>query len=144
MLALISPHSPRRPGAFGVWAGERLGGSFAQFNAPGVPVSLPNDAPFACQIVTEAGKRGLATWMIRDHLDHGALVPLWFLARPGGAGPTVILSLTDRANSGLNALGEAIAAAARAYWPPPCHRRQRRYELSSGPERAVWFPSPGP
>ena len=33
-LVLISPHSPRQPRAFGVWAGERLHGSFAQFNAP--------------------------------------------------------------------------------------------------------------
>ena len=114
-LVLISPHSPRRPGAFGIWAGERLQGTFAQFNAPGVQVSLPNDAPFARQIVAEAGKRGLATWMIRDQtLDHGALVPLWFLAQAGWTGPTVILSLTDRADTGLVALGEAIAAAARA------------------------------
>ena len=118
-LALISPHSPRQPRAFGIWAGERLHGSFARFNAPGAQVSLPNDTSLARQIVTEAGHRGLATWMIRSQtLDHGALVPLWFLAQAGWAGPTVVLSLMESAQGGLEELGQAIAAAARA-----CHRR---------------------
>jgi AmmeMemoRadiSam system protein A/AmmeMemoRadiSam system protein B len=114
-LALISPHSPRQPGAFGVWAGERLHGTFAQFNAPGAQVSLPNDTPLADAIIAEARNRSLATWMIRGQtLDHGALVPLWFLAQAGWTGPTVVLSLKDPEDGGLAELGEAIAAAARA------------------------------
>ena len=83
-LVLISPHSPRQRQAFGVWAGERLQGSFARFNAPGAQMSLPNDAPLAQAIVTEARRRDVATFMIHDQtLDHGALVPLWFLAGAG-------------------------------------------------------------
>jgi AmmeMemoRadiSam system protein A len=118
-LVLISPHSPRQPRAFGVWAGERLQGSFAQFKAPRVQVSLPNDTPLAHAIVTEAKTRDLATWMIHDRsLDHGALVPLWFLAGAGWAGPTIVLSLNYPEGGGLGELGEAIAAAARA-----SHRR---------------------
>ena len=114
-LALISPHSPRQRGAFGLWAGDRLTGTFAQFNAPGAQVSLPNDTPLADAIIAEARNRGLATWLIRGQtLDHGALVPLWFLAQAGWAGPTVVLSLKDPADGGLAELGEAIAAAARA------------------------------
>jgi AmmeMemoRadiSam system protein A/AmmeMemoRadiSam system protein B len=118
-LVLISPHSPRQPRAFGVWAGERLQGSFAQFKAPRAQVSLPNDTPLAHAIVTEAKTRDLATWMIHDRtLDHGALVPLWFLAGAGWAGPTIVLSLNYPEGGGLSELGEAIAAAARA-----SHRR---------------------
>ena len=118
-LVLISPHSPRRPRAFGLWAGERLHGSFAQFNASGAKVSLPNDTDLARAIVAEAKIRDLATWMIDDRtLDHGALVPLWFLAAAGWAGPTVVLSLNYPQEGGLDELGEAIAAAARA-----SHRR---------------------
>jgi len=114
-LALISPHSPRQPQAFGVWAGERLHGTFAQFNAAAAQVSLPNDTPFAGAIIAEARNRSLATWSIRGQtLDHGALVPLWFLAQAGWTGPTVVLSLKDPAEGGLTELGEAIAAAARA------------------------------
>ena len=118
-LVLISPHSPRQPRAFGVWAGEELHGSFAQFHAPDAQVSLPNDTQLANAIIAEAKVRGLATWMIDDQpLDHGALVPLWFLARAGWAGPTVILSLNYPEGGGLVELGEAIAAAASA-----SHRR---------------------
>ena len=118
-LVLISPHSPRQARAFGVWAGERLQGSFAQFKASGAQVSLPNDTQVARAIVTEAGNRDLATWMIHDRtLDHGALVPLWFLAGARWAGPTIVLSLNYPEGGGLGELGEAIAAAARA-----SHRR---------------------
>jgi aromatic ring-opening dioxygenase LigB subunit len=93
-VVLISPHSPRRARAFGLWGGERLHGSFAQFNAADAQVSLPNDTPLAQAIVTEATSRDQATWMIDSQdLDHGALVPLWFLAEAGWAGPTVVLSL---------------------------------------------------
>ena len=113
------PHSPRHPRAFGLWAGERLQGYLAQFNAPGAQVSLPNDTELAHAIVTEAKIRDLATWMIDDRtLDHGALVPLWFLAEAGWAGPTIVLSLNYPEDGGLRELGEAIAAAAHA-----SHRR---------------------
>jgi AmmeMemoRadiSam system protein A len=118
-VVLISPHSPRQPRTFGIWAGERLQGSLAQFKASGAQVSLPNDTQLAHAIVTEAGNRDLATWMIHDRtLDHGALVPLWFLAAAGWAGPTIVLSLNYPEDGGLDELGEAIAAAARA-----SHRR---------------------
>ena len=118
-LVLISPHSPRRPQAFGLWAGEHLHGSFAQFNAPRARVSLPNDTPLAHAIVAEAKIRHLATWMIHEPtLDHGALVPLWFLAEAGWAGPTIVLSLTYPEDGGLTELGQAIAAGAHASHRP--------------------------
>jgi AmmeMemoRadiSam system protein A/AmmeMemoRadiSam system protein B len=118
-LVLISPHSPRQPQAFGVWDGKHLHGSFAQFKAVRAQVSLPNDTQLAHRIVTEAGIRNLATWIIHGRtLDHGALVPLWFLAEAGWAGSTVVLSLKYPQDSGLMELGEAIAAAAQA-----SHRR---------------------
>jgi AmmeMemoRadiSam system protein A len=118
-LVLISPHSPRQPRAFGLWAGRKLEGSFAQFHAPGAQVSFPNDTQLADAIIAEARGRGLDTWMIDDQpLDHGALVPLWFLARAGWAGATVVLSLNYPEGGGLVELGEAIAAAAGA-----AHRR---------------------
>jgi AmmeMemoRadiSam system protein A len=118
-VVLISPHSPRRRRAFGLWAGEPLQGSLAQFNAPDARVSLPNDGPLGRAIVTEAKTRDLATWMIEDQtLDHGALVPLWFLAEAGWAGPTLVFGLNYPEDGGVSPLGEAIAAGAQA-----CHRR---------------------
>lgn len=114
-VVLISPHAPRQPGAFGLWADDPLQGSFAPFNAPQIEVSLPLDPPLARAIAAEAHARDLETWTIeRCPLDHGALVPLWFLVEAGWAGPTVILSLNYPGENGLTALGEAIAAAAQA------------------------------
>src|SRR5258705_2998512 len=113
-VVLISPHSPRQPQAFGLWADDPLQGSFAQFNAPQVEVSLPLDSQLTRAIAAEMDTRGLETWTIRHHsLDHGALVPLWFLAEAGWAGPTAILGLNYHGDDGLATLGKAIAAAAQ-------------------------------
>lgn len=113
-LVVISPHSPRRAGAFGLWADDCLGGSFAQFGAPQVQVSLPNDQRLANALAAEAEARSGAIWRIHDQLlDHGALVPLWFLVEAGWTGPTVILSLSASDDAaGRIRLGEAIAAVA--------------------------------
>jgi aromatic ring-opening dioxygenase LigB subunit len=93
-LVLISPHAPRRAGAFGIWANERLEGSFEQFGAPQAHLSFPNDVRLAETIAVEAQLRNVAVWAIHQpRLDHGALVPLWFLAGAGWQGPTVIISL---------------------------------------------------
>jgi MEMO1 family protein len=112
-VLVISPHSPRQRRAFGLWADEQLEGSFAQFGSPEVSVRLPNDLPLAKAVAAEAQKLGVETWWIRDHeLDHGALVPLWFLVDAGWLGATVVVSLNDPADGGLTELGVAIAAAA--------------------------------
>ena len=61
-LVLISPHSPRQPGAFGLWADDRLEGSFEQFGAPQAQVSLPNDRRLANALAVEAQSRAVAIW----------------------------------------------------------------------------------
>jgi AmmeMemoRadiSam system protein A/AmmeMemoRadiSam system protein B len=112
-LVLISPHAPRRAGAFGIWANERLEGSFEQFGAPQTHLSLPNDVRLAEAIAVEAQLRNVAIWAIHQpRLDHGALVPLWFLTGAGWQGPTVIISLDGSEDGELIQLGEAITAAA--------------------------------
>ncbi|MDD2762586.1 MAG: AmmeMemoRadiSam system protein A [Opitutaceae bacterium] len=114
-VVLISPHSPRRPGAFGIWHTPRLRGSLADFGSPADRVDLPLDRPFADQLEKEAAHRKLRTWEITQAtLDHGALVPLRYLIAAGWQGPAVILSLNYPGEGGLDGLGEAIAAAAQS------------------------------
>jgi MEMO1 family protein len=118
-VVVISPHSPRKPGAFGLWAGDRLQGSFAQFNATQARVTLPSDQNLVKAIRREAGSAGVATWLIQNHpLDHGALVPLWFLAQAGWAGPTVVVSLNYPDEGGLVGMGNVIRHAASALHRP--------------------------
>jgi len=112
-VVLISPHSPRQPGAFGVWQTPRLRGSLAAFGAPEDRVDLPLDRPFADRLETEAARRQLRTWRIGgEPLDHGATVPLCYLVWAGWKGPTVILSLNYSGEGGRDDLGRAIAATA--------------------------------
>lgn len=111
-VVLVSPHSPRHPTAFGIWRGGWLRGSLDQFGAPEAGVNLQNDLQLASAIATEARVAGVETWDItRGPLDHGALVPLWYLTDAGWHGPTVVLSLNHPQAGGLVELGRVIAAA---------------------------------
>jgi AmmeMemoRadiSam system protein A len=118
-VVLVSPHSPRRAGAFGIWRTPRLRGSLDQFGSPGDQVDLPSDRTFADRLEEEIDRRGLRTWRITGgDLDHGATVPLVYLVSAGWKGPTVIVSLSDVGAGGVDELGQAIAATAQAL-----HRR---------------------
>ena len=113
-VVLISPHSPRRPGAFGLWQTPRLRGSLGSFGSAEDRVDLPLDQALVERLAREAERRGLRTWAIaREPLDHGALVPLCYLAAAKWNGPTVILSLNYPGEGGLEALGQAIVTAAQ-------------------------------
>lgn len=114
-VVLVSPHSPRRPDAFGLWSGPTIDGSLARFGAPDTAVSFPADKSLCRAVADFAHARRLHTWQIReDELDHGATVPLWYLAEAGWSGPTVVLSLNYPGEGGLEELGRAVAEAARA------------------------------
>jgi aromatic ring-opening dioxygenase LigB subunit len=112
-VVVISPHSPRRLGTFGVWSGSRLCGNFAQFGAPQAAVDLPNDTAFAAELKLQAGQVGLQTWEIPvQTLDYGALVPLWYLVNAGWGRPAAVLSLRRPGERGSGQLGRAIMGAA--------------------------------
>lgn len=112
-LVLVSPHAPRRGRGFGLTGGTHLHGNLDEFGAPEVAVDLPGDPAAAAAIESVAGARRLATWRIPPvALDHGALVPLWFLAEAGWNGPTLVLSLPDEvAPHALSDFGSALAEA---------------------------------
>lgn len=114
-VVVISPHSPRRHGAFGLWHGEQLRGSLAAFGAAGSEFELPIDVELRSRVAAECKAEGCATWAIREaELDHGAVVPLWFLVAAGWKGPTLVISLNHPGEGGLTGLGRAIRGAARA------------------------------
>ena len=117
-VVLISPHSPRQPGAFGIWWTKSLRGSLEEFGSPRDAIELPIDRGLAECIEVEARRLGVSTWRIAEgFLDHGAVVPLCYLAGAGWSGPTVVLGLDGGPSSPAN-LGRALAAAARSL-----HRR---------------------
>lgn len=103
-LVLVSPHSPRARENWGAWDGRHVG-DLAAFRAPQLRIDLP-DAPEVAEAVH--GRR-----IGRDNeLDHGAMVPLWFLWEAGWRGPTAILSQpwVEEAGGGPESIGRRIAA----------------------------------
>lgn len=112
-IALVSPHAPRRAGSFGIWSGGELRGDLEMFQAPAARVALPNDTDLCAELAGAAARAGLATWPIPPGLlDHGSVVPLWFLCEAGWAGPTVVLSLPADADlSQCTRFGTALAEA---------------------------------
>lgn len=114
-LVVLSPHSPYKSGAAGIWRTAPLRGSFAAFGAKGQGVELPLDAALADAIEEECVRRSIGCWRIqRGGLDHGATVPLYHLMSAGWTRPACVVGLGDLENQKLDELGEAIAAAAAA------------------------------
>jgi aromatic ring-opening dioxygenase LigB subunit len=113
-LVVVSPHAPRHAQAFLVATDLRADGDFGRFGVPEVGASLPGSPERARAIVEQARLLGvLAEARELGPLDHGALVPLFFVAAAGFRGPTVWMALpmhTEHESS--EAMGRAIRQAA--------------------------------
>jgi len=106
-LVLISPHTPRPRAGIGVWSEGRLTGDFSQFGAPQTHISLPLDQAW----MAEFQRHYPETTSMRAGLDHGALVPLQFMAEAGWNGPTAVIGLPWAEDDTLEAIGSALASA---------------------------------
>ena len=114
VLVLISPHSPRKPGSFGIWESPQIEGSMERFNAPEEMLTLPNDRGFVAALGTMCRESGIKTFLIENEdLDHGAYVPLYYLVRAGWDGPTVVTSLNYPGDGQLEEFGKAIRDTAK-------------------------------
>lgn len=112
VLVVISPHAPRDPVRWGITTSARVTGDFAQFGVPGVRVSLPGAPMAARQLAAAAEKEGVRFYHPPSvPLDHGALVPLYFVAEAGWSGPTLVIALPMSADGSEEAMGRAIAHA---------------------------------
>lgn len=113
-IVVISPHSPLDPGAFTAHATAALHGDFGDFSAPDVKLSFPNDLELLAAVERSADGEGLkVARLARDHaLDHGAMVPLYYLHEAGWRGPVVVFGFTMQENRRQLAFGRAIKSAA--------------------------------
>ncbi|HMG33630.1 MAG TPA: AmmeMemoRadiSam system protein B [Blastocatellia bacterium] len=115
-VVVISPHSPLDASTFRVRSGEVLEGDFAEFNASRVALSFKNDLDLLSALKDACGAAGVPfEGLGRDWLlDHGAMVPLYYLREAGWSGPVVVAGLTMLSRQMHVAFGRAIAEAARA------------------------------
>jgi len=81
LAIVISPHTPGYADAVAVRTPATLWGDFSAFRCPSVGVEIDNDVEFVERLLERAdGEDGLALEPLDDEvLDHGVLVPLFFL-----------------------------------------------------------------
>lgn len=110
---VLSPHTPRHTQAFGYVGGERLRGDFRAFGIPGLSSSFRADAAATAAMARHAEREGLPLAPAStQNLDHGALVPLWFLQEAGFKGRVAVFGFPwESAPGAPRRFGEALAAA---------------------------------
>lgn len=119
-IVIMSPHSPIYTDAFTVKVAPALGGSFSQFGAPHVRFDSVPDTELAVAIVERARSLGVPCEPVggsdqrhrnasASELDHGILVPLYFLAKKKY--PLVCLSMSLLDYKAHYAMGIAIRDA---------------------------------
>ncbi|HXG93007.1 MAG TPA: AmmeMemoRadiSam system protein B [Blastocatellia bacterium] len=115
-VVVISPHSPLDPRAFTARATKELRGDFSEFYAPQVRLTFQNDLEMIEAIKRAAADEGVSFGELgRNYpLDHGAMVPLYYLREAGWSGPVVVIGFTMLSIEKHLAFGRAIERAARS------------------------------
>lgn len=83
-IVISSPHSVLYSDYFHISPGKRAGGSFAEFGEPGVTFDVTYDTDFVNALSEEAARTGFPAGTMGEkskNLDHGTMVPLWFILK---------------------------------------------------------------
>ena len=116
-VVITSPHATAYDDFFHISPGEAAEGDFAAFGHPEITVGIEYDTDFVHALSQAAGERDVPAGTLGEKnpaLDHGTMIPLFFLSEYLGDAPTKFVRIGV---SGLPAhthamLGQAIAAAA--------------------------------
>ncbi|MDF2502330.1 MAG: Extradiol ring-cleavage dioxygenase class protein subunit [Anaerosporomusa subterranea] len=120
-VILITPHGPVFEDAVSISVYPRLRGSLAAFGAPDVSVAFETDGLLVRHIVRRAERLGINYIELTDdvaksrrlplELDHGAVVPLYFLHKAGFKGQLVHLSIGMLPYEEMYTFGKAVQGA---------------------------------
>ena len=117
VLIVASPHTILYGDYFHIAPGSGAQGSMADFGAPQVRMEVKYDAPLREEILRRAENAGLraGTRGQRDpSLDHGVLIPLYFLRRAGVNCPIVRMGLSGFSALDHYRLGQCVFQAVEA------------------------------
>lgn len=118
-VVVISPHAPLGSDSVFVYPARVASGSFARFGAPSAALSLPCDSSLRSELVLSLSARGIPSTplageaMPDDGLDHGVLVPMWYVSAAFPSVPVVALAPWAGDVERARVVGVAIAEAAR-------------------------------
>jgi len=120
-LVLITPHGPTFQDALILWEMEQLEGDLTAFGAPQIKISLANDLVLLDRIVAAASEMNIPAvkfgtelakgYGLDPSLDHGCLVPLYYLQQAGFQGRIVVISIGLLPFPELYAFGKAVQKA---------------------------------
>jgi len=123
-VIIISPHAPVFRDATAILGQPRLEGDFSAFGAGRVRLARENDLELVELLEKEADRLGQLTVRLdrgtaarygtTDGLDHGVLVPLYYLNEQGVRSKLVAMAMAFQPLEELYAFGQGIARAARA------------------------------
>jgi len=110
-IIIISPHGPIFADCFNVRAAEVFHGDLLMFGAPEVRLELPGNKRLANAIAHAASGVNLPTKLLSSpELDHGIIVPLYFLLKNLSYSPTLIpIGFSNLPLKDHYQLGEMIA-----------------------------------
>ena len=115
VLLVASPHTILYGDYFHIAPGDGAAGSMAAFGAPQVRIEVQYDTPLREEIIRRAERAGLQAGTLgqRDpSLDHGVLIPLYFLRKAGVTCPIVRMGLSGFSALDHYRLGRCAAEAA--------------------------------
>ena len=113
-IVITSPHAVMYADYFHISPGRKASGSFAQFRAPQVRFSEDYDQELTAHLeaLAEAADFPAGTLGERDaSLDHGTMVPLYFIRRHYAGGKIVRIGLSGLPLTDHYRLGQLIARA---------------------------------
>ena len=93
VLLFVSPHAVMYADYFHVSPGAGASGNFAQFGAPQEAFDVAYDVEFVRGLEAAAGKSGFPAGTLGERdkrLDHGVMVPLYFISRAAGKMPKAV------------------------------------------------------
>ena len=117
VLIVSSPHTILYGDYFHIAPGAGASGSMAAFGAPQVRMDVTYDAALRDEVIRRAGAAGLEAGTLgqRDPaLDHGVLIPLYYLRKAGVTCPMLRMGLSGFSALDHYRLGQCVAAAAEA------------------------------
>jgi AmmeMemoRadiSam system protein B len=115
-VVVVSPHSPLEPHTFTARSTNELKGDFRDFSSPNVSLKFPNDLALIEAINRASIAEGtrFRPLDIDYPLDHGAMVPLYYLHEAGWRGQIVVIGFTLQSNQHHLSFGRAISRAAES------------------------------
>ena len=117
VIIIVSPHTVMYEDYFHISPGSEAEGDMSAFGAPQVRIRVNYDAPLRDEIIRRAQSAGLSagTLGMKDPaLDHGVLIPMYFLRKAGICCPVVRIGLSGFSPQEHYHLGMCIAGAASA------------------------------